>query len=197
MAVACLLFAQVAAGLTRNETLKSFPNYQGYFFTSASGCDQEQSVYIDYCPNNPGHNPFSFVMDDEALLRIATLSQVPAARVDPDNTHLLIRFGADSGWGTYIKTNSCGVSCSTPSNFTVVVGEVTAVWQQCWSCSSLCAKKDTYNLPPPVCKSSCDADEECYAFSVDSTGQQCVFWTAATYGTSTDCCQRRSFVRIN
>lgn len=79
-------------------------------------------------------------------------------------------YNPDSNWDSYLSTTRCGEGV-VASNKTSPNGNV---YKYCADFSDNNDQKATFQLPPSLCQETCEEDEECVGYAVDTPGQNCI-----------------------
>lgn len=79
-------------------------------------------------------------------------------------------YNPDSNWDSYLSTTRCakGVVASNKSS------PDGNVYKYCADFTDDNTQKATFQLPPQLCQETCDDDEECVGYAVDTEGQNCI-----------------------
>jgi len=83
-------------------------------------------------------------------------------------------YNPDSNWDSYLSATRCakGVVASNKSS------PNGNVYKYCADYKDDNAQKATFQLPPQLCQETCEDDEECVGYAVDTPGQNCITYKA-------------------
>ena len=86
-------------------------------------------------------------------------------------------FQTDSNWDSYLSTTLCDKGV-TATNVSSPKGNQ---YKYCNGYDNANILKAKYQLPPALCQSTCDQDDECIGYAVDTVGQNCYTYKGAAY----------------
>ena len=85
-------------------------------------------------------------------------------------------YSPDSNWDSYLSATRCGAGDSA----TTVVSVNNRTYKHCKNADDALSLRTTFQLPPDLCQTTCDKDNECVGYSVDMRGQNCLNWMKST-----------------
>ena len=83
------------------------------------------------------------------------------------------KYNVDRGWDSYLSRTKCdsGVDAeklTSPNGNT---------YKKCKGYTDTNHRRNTYQLPPDLCQTTCEKDNQCVGYAVDTQGQNCITYT--------------------
>ena len=80
------------------------------------------------------------------------------------------KYYVDSVWDSYLSRTRCDSGVDA-ENVTSPNGNT---YKKCKGYDQYNIQKNTYPLPPDLCQTTCEKDQECVGYAVDTQGQNCI-----------------------